>query len=433
VTLVLPGEPGFAEASRSLPRQFRDPIPIPEDAPSRQPGAGGSYGADVWPWLLDHETLPTPSSGYPVTERGVCGIPAAWKCLTFIANACASCAPPIELDSQGVRVEPLSSIVERPWSFLTAHEFWVQAFSAALLYGNFVGINIDVDPINGYPRQVMPVHPSDVMLTMVDGLPVYGWAGEAFGWDEVTHVRGYTSPGALWGLGVIETFRLSLAAQMDTALYGATNFATAAENSVVISVDRPELSPQQADSIQQAWIDRHGSGVRRPAVIPRSMTISPLAFSPSDVQYLESRQLGIAETAYMFGLDPTDLDATIGGVRGSMTYANREQREIERLTHGIGPWLRRFEQTWADLLPGRRSMTFNVERLLRTDTLTRLTASATALTAGIFTLDDARGVEGLPLYDQDWSRVPFGRPPAGSTVPVEDTSVTSPTTAEAVV
>ena len=38
----------------------------------------------------------------------------------------------------------------------------------------------------------------------------------------------------------------------------------------------------------------------------------------------------------MFGLDPTDLDASVGG-GGSITYANREQREIERLTHSVGP------------------------------------------------------------------------------------------------
>lgn len=431
VELMLPGDVGWSDASRALPRHYREPVPIPPEAPSRTPGTGGSGDMNIWPWLVDPSSYPTRDVGTVVTERTVTGIPAAWRCLTFIANAVASCAPPIEFDSSGVRVAPLSPIVDRPWVMLTAHEYWVQAVSTALLYGNFIGINIDYDPVTGYPRQCMPVHPSDVQMVLINGLPVYGWAGEAFGWDEVTHVRGFTSPGALWGLGVIEAFRSSLGGIVDAAAYGASTFRSAAENSVVIQVDRPELSQDQADNIQDSWIARHGSGVRRPAVIPRSMTITPLAFSPADAQFLENRQLGIAEIAFMFGLDPTDLDASVGG-GGSITYANREQREIERLTHSVGPWLRRFEQAWADLLPGRRQMQFNVDRLLRTDTATRLNSTAVALSNGVFTLDDARSVERLPLYDQPWSQVPFGRPPADAEVPNPDNPTTDDHSAEAV-
>jgi len=441
--LLLPGSPQYAQVldfmrQVSTPRQVRDPVPIPDDAPYRA-NQSSTWGPETWPWYTDPATgWPTRDAGAvaPITERGVTGIPAAWRCLHFIANAVASCAPPIEFDALGVRVEPISPIADRPWVLLSAHEFWVQVVTSILLYGNFVGMKIDIDADTGYPRQVMPVHPSDVNLYLVDGLPTYEWGGELFGWDEVVHIRGYTSPGALWGLGVIEAFRLALAAIVDSAAYGATTYRTAAENSVMIQVDRPELSQAQADSIQQRWIDRHGSGTRRPAVVPRSMTITPLAFSPADAQFMETRHLGIAEVAYMFGMDPTDLDATVAGGRGAITYANREQREIERLTHSVGPWIRRIEQAWSDLLPSRRAVMFDVERLLRTDTATRLDSSATALGAGIFTLNDARNVERLPLYPFDWANVPFGKPPieqSSSSEPADeiDPGVTdAPQTAE---
>jgi len=369
------------------------------------------------------------------TEYTVTGVPAAWKCFGFIANAAASCAPPIEYDAQGLRVETLSNVVERPWAFLTAHEFWVQAFSSALLFGNFIGINIDVDPVTAFPRQVMPVHPNDVLMMLIDGLPVYSYGGEAFGWDEVTHVRGHTSPGQLWGVGVIEAFRNAWSRIMDVDDYGANTFRTVAENSVVIQVDRPELTEAQANAIQQAWIDRHASGVRRPAVLPKSMTITPLAFSPADAQFLESKQLSIAEVAFMFLMDPTDLSTTVGS-GGTLTYANREQREIDRLTHAVGPWLRRFEQAWADLLPGRRHVQFNVENLLRTDTMTRAQAVETNLRSGTFTLNDARHVEHLPLFGT-WADQPFrtrddvpgtNQPPPAPRVP--ETSTQPPPSAE---
>ena len=400
-----------AITTRALPRGTREPIPIDDRTPVRVQQRTGEWGASSWPWLWSDGD---PATGWPTparmvtnvaTEYSVTGVPAAWKCFGFIANAAASCAPPIEFDAQGNRVEVLSNVVERPWAFLTTHEYWVQAFTAAMLFGNFIGLNIDVDPTTGFPRQVMPVHPNDVYMMLIDGLPVYAYGGEVFGWDEVTHVRGHTSPGQLWGVGVIAAFREAWARVMDVDDYGAATFRTAAENSVIIQVDRPELTEQQANAIQQAWIDRHASGVRRPAVLPKSMNVQPLAFSPSDAQFLESKQLSIAEIAFMFLLDPTDLTTSVGA-GGTLTYANREQREIERLTHAVGPWLRRFEQAWADLLPGRRSMTFNVERLLRTDTLTRMQASDIALRTGVFTLNDARNIERLPLYPE-WANEPF--------------------------
>jgi HK97 family phage portal protein len=404
-------EPG-AINTRALPRGARPPVPISDRAPVRVQQRTGEWNAPSWPWLWSREGAPetgwpTPARMVPnpATEHTVTGVPAAWKCFGFIANAAASCAPPIEYDAQGHRVETLSNVVERPWAFLTAHEYWVQAMTAALLFGNFIGLNIDVDPTTGFPRQVMPVHPNDVYMMFIDGMPVYYYAGEAFGWDEVTHVRGHTSPGQLWGVGVIAAFREAWSRIMNVDDYGAGTFASAAENSVIIQVDRPELTEQQANAIQRAWVDRHGSGVRRPAVLPKSMNVQPLSFSPADAQFLETRQLSIAEIAFMFLLDPTDLTTSVGA-GGTLTYANREQREIDRLTHAVGPWLRRFEQAWGDLLPGRRSMVFNVERLLRTDTLTRLQATEIALRTGTFTLNDARSVERLPPYGT-WADEPF--------------------------
>ena len=396
-----------SDVERALPRGTRDPVALPEYASHRTTAHPSGY---PWEWLVntvgESQAWPTRPMANAVTEATVTGIPAAWKCFTFIANAGASCAPPIEFDGNGDRVETLSNIVERPWAMLSIHEFWTQAFSSALLFGQFLGARIDYDPVSGFPRQVMPWHPNDVLMMLIDGFPVYGWGGEAFGWDEVVHVRGHTSPGSLWGIGVIEAFRRALGEALALEDYGGSLYRSAAENSVIIQVDRPELTQEQADAIQERWIARHASGVRRPAVLPRSMTVTPLSFSPADAQFLESRQFTVAEIAFMFSMDPSDLSAAIGSGSGTLTYANREQREIERLTHAVGPWMRRFEQTWADLLPGRRSIAFNSENLLRTDTSTRLNASAAALAAGILTLNDARNVERLPVYGA-WANEPF--------------------------
>jgi HK97 family phage portal protein len=426
------------ERWRALPLGNRQPLPLPNDMAA---GWAQRFGSWLGGWgsggvTTTEDGIPWPlrPDGLMATESTVAAMPAAWKCCGFLANAVASCAPPTEFDADGNRVDDMarSPIVERPWVMLTAHEFWSVVVTSLLMTGNFIGLHIDRDPTTGYPRQVFPLPTDQVSMTIVDGMPVYGWAGEAFGWDEVVHVRnGYMRPGCLWGTGVVEQFRTSLTNMENQAAFGASTFSSAAEASVVIQVDRPSLDAAEADAVQALWIARHASGVRRPAVIPRSMTITPLSFSPADAQYLESRQFTIAEIAFMFLMDPTDLTATIGG-GGSLTYANREQREIERLTHPVGHLIRRIEQAWADLLPSRRSMAFNVDRLLRTDTLSRMQAEDIGLRNGTFTLNDARSIERLPAFGS-WADVPFAHDvaaPDTSTNPPPPTP--TPPTAEGV-
>ena len=410
------------ERFRALPLGNRQPVPFPDKVPPGWVQRLGSWMGWSNGAILDSSGgLPWPlrPDAAAATEQTVAAIPAAWKCCGFLANAVASCAPPTEFLANGERVDDLdrSHIVDRPWVMLTAHEFWSVVVMSLLMTGNFIGIYIDRDPITGYPRQVFPVPTDEVTMVLVDGMPVYGWLGEAFGWDEVVHVRnGYMRPGCLWGMGVVEQFRESLTAAQDEVTFGRSTFSSAAEASVVIQVDRPSLDGAEAANVQQLWIDRHASGVRRPAVIPRSMTITPLSFSPADAQFLESRQFSVAEIAFMFLMDPTDLTALIGGTSSQLTYANREQREIERLTHPVGHLMRRVEQAWADMLPSKRSMAFNVDRLLRTDTLSRMQAEDIGLRNGTFTLNDVRNIERLPHYP-DWANQPFATGPKAATPP----------------
>jgi HK97 family phage portal protein len=121
------------------------------------------------------------------------------------------------------------------------------------------------------------------------------------------------------------------------------------------------------------------------------MDFTPISFSPEDASFIESRHMTVAEMSFMFGLDPSDLSATIGGI--SQTYANIEQRSIERITNSYGPWMRRFEQSWSDLIPGGNYVRFTVDNLLRTDAKTRAEVHEINLRTGIETLDEARATE----------------------------------------
>jgi HK97 family phage portal protein len=337
----------------------------------------------------------------------VYGLPAAWRCLNWICNAVASCAPPqVHGAEAGVRLEA-PPVVDDPWPLLTSHEFWRAVAASLVLHGNFVGYPTDWDPVTGWPRQVVPLDPRTVEFQIVDGRPVYRVGDTELGALDVIHVRGYTPPGHLWGVGVIEAFRNTIAEGGDHQDWAQNIYAGSGVPPLVIEVDSPDLTETQAGAIQSRFNSLHKGGNKLPAVLPSSMDVRTLAFSPADAQFLESRKWNATEIAWMFGMDPADLGVSTGGA--SLTYANLDQRSIERLTHVLGPWLRPIEQTWSLLLPGRQKMRFNVENLLRTETKTRLEASKLALDMGLFTLNDARRIEKLPPFGA-WADEPFGHP-----------------------
>jgi len=163
-----------------------------------------------------------------------------------------------------------------------------------------------------------------------------------------------------------------------------------------VKVAKPEITSTQADLVADQWQGAFGSGQRRPAVLSQLFDFQPLTWSPEDAQFLEARQFSVAEMCLMFGLSPSDLDASVGGT--SITYQNIQDRQIARVTDSFGPWMRRFEEAWSDLTPGSQEVRFNVERLLRTDTKGRYEAHALALDKGFLTVDEVRAIEGrLPL------------------------------------
>src|SRR5207245_519817 len=117
----------------------------------------------------------------------------------------------------------------------------------------------------------------------------------------------------------------------------------------------------QATAVQAQWLTNH-SGGRVPAVMPNTMTFEALSWSPEDLQFLQARGFTIGEIAHMFNLDPTDLGQALAGA--SMTYANIEQRQQQRVVDSYGPWMRRFEDEWTDLAPGGNIARLEPQRLL---------------------------------------------------------------------
>lgn len=327
-----------------------------------------------------------------IGDGQVFGLPAFWRALNMVANGVASMSP-LELWSpDGLTKLPTPSVLGRPLATMHTFDYWHSAVVTAMCRGNFVGLQADFDA-TGYPQQVVPIPTANVSVAYDGaGYLVYWIAGEAYSADQIVHIRAFTTPSSPWGIGVVENFRRALSQQLNQQMLVNDTYSTGSIPSGVITLtDLQEITTDQANTVQSQWEDNHG-GRKRVAVLPASMTFTELSLSPEDAQFIEARQMSVSEAAFICGLSPSDLDASVGGT--SITYQNIEQRQISKVTESYGPWMRRFEEAWSDLVPGGNYAKFCPENLLRTDSETRAKVHEVNIGSGVETVNEARAIEG---------------------------------------
>jgi HK97 family phage portal protein len=393
--------------ARARPRGTRPPVPMPTTITS---------GAESLAAILGLNT-----SNVYVSERNVRGLPAINGGVRKVAHAVAHMMTDAEVHTGPGQIIETPPIVSRPTVLLGSFEFWAQLVACVMMRGNYVGILADFDA-DGWPRQVVPVHPDSVTLDDTTGLPFYNIGSRQFRWDEVVHVRHGAPVGTLWGEGIVETYRRQLSIQLHEQAYAESSVKTGSVPSAVVTLDVDKVTAEVAEQVSTDWIDLHGGGKRKPAIVPRSMKIEPLSWSPEDAQFIEARQMSVAEAALICGLDPADLGATVGG--SAMTYANLTDRQLARVLDSYSPWLRLVEQAWTDLLPGGTKVTGKVEALLRTSTKERLEIRALAQSIGVESREESRAEErpGAPaLPPPPPAPAPVIAPAADDTDPAEET------------
>lgn len=383
---------GFGSIVRALPRGTREPEPVLQENRHRTWMSGGLA------LTKDGQLIDAPGWGASEDEL-VLGIPAAWRAMNFVAGFISQMNLRAYDDADpNVELLPAPQVVTRPWPLLGYSDYFFALVTSVVLRGNFVGIKADFDQSSGMPRQIIPVHPDDIVLEMERGYPWYQVAGldRWFGWNEVIHVRGYLSPGSLWGVGVIEAHRKNLRYAHTLMSYGQQAYSNGGVPPVVIKVNKPELSEPEAAYVQQRWVARHASGNRQPAVIPSNMEVSPIGLSMQDAEYLQSRMFSVAEIAYMFNIAPEDLSASLSPSGSSLTYSNLDQKVRDRLIYTMQPIMVRIEQAWSDLMPGATKTRFTAEEMLRSSFRERMESYKLARESGVYTLDELRVLERLP-------------------------------------
>ncbi len=219
--------------------------------------------------------------------------------------------------------------------------------------------------------------PSDVILAPSDVLHILG-----LGFDGLV---GY-SPIAMAKNAV----GLAIAAEE----YGAKFFANGAAPSGVLEHPGTIKDPER---IRQSWQSTFGGSVNsnKIAVLEEGLKYTPIAISPEQAQFLETRKFQINEIARIFRVPPhmlADLEKS--------SFSNIEQQSLEFVKYTLDPWVVRWEQAMNKSLlleSEKRDVftKFNVDGLLRGDYSSRMTGYATARQNGWMSANDIRQLENL--------------------------------------
>lgn len=128
--------------------------------------------------------------------------------------------------------------------------------------------------------------------------------------------------------------------------------------------------------------------------------VTPIAISPEQAQFLETRKFQINEVARIFRIPPY----MVGDLEKS-SFSNIEQQSLEFVKYTLEPWLVRWEQSMVRSLLSPKEkkeyfIKFNVDGLLRGDYQSRMNGYAIGRQNGWMSANDIRSLEDLDLIPE---------------------------------
>jgi HK97 family phage portal protein len=340
---------------------------------------------------LLRETAPQTAAGIVVGADQALRLSAVWGAVRILSETVSTL--PAHAFTAGSRdpVDPAPIILRTPAAHTPLHDWLHQVMRSLLLHGNCWGVITQRAGAAFRPTQIELVEPHRIGIQTTPEGTKFRLDGQEIAREELWHLRAYPSAGCLLGLSPIayaaQTIGLSLAAEK----FGSEFFGDGAMPTGVITIGK-HITEGQAKETSKLWnlMFNHSTGKRRVGVIGDGGQFNPVSIKPEESQFLEARKLTTQDIARVFGIPPEMLAANSGD---SLTYANVEQRSIDFLTYGVGPWLVRLETALTELLPRGQYCRFNAGGLLRTDLKTRYESYAIALQNGFMDVSQIRELE----------------------------------------
>jgi len=295
--------------------------------------AWGSSGRVAW----------SPRDVVSLTKSGFQGNPVGFRSVKLIAEAAA--ALPVVCQDAGRRydVHPVLALLARPNAGQGRAELLEAVYGFLLLSGNAY---LEAVPGSGKLPGELHVLRSDRMALVpgADGWPVaydYSVGGRvhrfpvAEGQSPICHVRAFHPTDDHYGLSPMQAAAVAVDVHNSASSWSKALLDNAARPSGAIvykgADGQSNLSPDQYDRLVNE-IETHHQGARnagRPMLLEGGLDWKPMGFSPSDMEFHETKLAAAREIAIAFGVPPM-----LVGIQGDATYANYQEanRAFYRLT-----------------------------------------------------------------------------------------------------
>lgn len=366
--------------------------------------------------IVDNLAPDWPTASY----QGGMGIPGAWRAAILLSDLLGQVpwdAWRVIGDAPETKITPRPTLLEQPHPPYPRMTTITSAMLDLIWHGNSVWV-IAARNAFGVPTAVIPVPACSVAVRRVtpfvsSPLPVgaleYKIGSLTLGSSDVIHVMGPCEPGAVRGLGVLET-QLNALTLAQTQDRQAASISTAGVPTGILKSTDPDIQKDEALDLKAQWIASQST--RTVAFLNSSTEFTPLSWNPEELQLVEARKFTLNTLELIFGLPV----GWLGGMNSARQYSNIEQDDINLLKFSLGGHLARFEQTLSLAYPRGTNVRADLAVLMRPDTLTRFQGYAIGIQAGFLTDDEARAKEpGLPpLTAEQRAQMAAVRAPAQS-------------------
>ncbi len=313
----------------------------------------------------------SPRDTVSLAKAGFQGNPVGFRAVRLIAEAAA--ALPVICQDTDCRYDshPVQALLARPNAGQGRAEFLEALYGHLLLSGNaYVEAVLDE---GGAVVELHALRPDRIsLLPGADGWPAaydYAVGGRTHrfhvegGHGAICHLKSFHPLDDHFGLAPLQAAAVALDVHNSASAWSKALLDNAARPSGAIvykgSDGSSVLTPDQYDRLV-GEMEAHHQGARnagRPMLLEGGLDWKPMGFSPSDMEFHETKLAAAREIAVAFGVPPMLM-----GIPGDATYANYQEanRAFYRLTvlplagrvlAGLSHWLAGFGGDQVSLMP----------------------------------------------------------------------------------
>ena len=345
----------------------------------RGPGAAGQVAVEkkasavgrVVAWGSSGRVAWSPRDAASLIKTGFLGNPIGFRAVKVIAEAASALPLVLQDANRRYDLHPLLDLIRQPNGAQGRAELFEAIYGFLLLTGNAY---VEAVPGAGNLPGELHVLRSDRMNVVpgADGWPVaydYVVGGRTHRFavsDEfkpICHIKNFNPQDDHYGLSAMQAAAVAVDVHGSASAWSKALLDNAARPSGAMvfkgSDGTGTLTSEQYDRLV-GEIEAHHQGARnagRPMLLEGGLDWKPMGFSPSDMEFHETKQAAAREIAIAYGVPPMLI-----GIPGDATYANYQEANraffrltvlplATRVTAALSQWLSGFTGEQIDLKP----------------------------------------------------------------------------------